>query len=234
VDPSARLIEYYGRRAQEYERIYQKPERQADLAVLHERVPAFFPGSDVLEVACGTGYWTRLLASVARTVLATDWGDEVLRIARSKDYPEGRVTFRRADAFALGAVGGVFDAAFAGFWWSHVERAALPRFLDGLHHRLAPGATVVFVDNRYVEGSSTPISRVDADGNSYQLRTLDDGSTHEVLKNFPSARELERAVAGRAEEVDVMELPHYWCLSYRVPPPRRRAGPQFTTMAWLR
>jgi hypothetical protein len=126
------------------------------------------------------------------------------------------VDFRRADAFALGAVGGGFNAAFAGFWWSHVERSALPGFLDGLHERLAPGAAVMFIDNRYVEGSSTPISRVDAEGNSYQLRTLDDGSVHEVLKNFPSRAELEDAVAGRAEAVEVTELTHYWCLGYRV------------------
>jgi len=54
----------------------------------------------------------------------------------------------------------------------------------------------VFFDNRYVEGSSTPISRRDAQGNTYQARKLDNGSAHEVLKNFPTERELiERASA---------------------------------------
>ena len=31
--------------------------------------------------------------------------------------------------------------AFIGFFWSHVLRADLPRFLGGLHARLGPGAT---------------------------------------------------------------------------------------------
>jgi hypothetical protein len=37
--------------------------------------------------------------------------------------------------------------------------------------------------------SNTPISRRDADGNTYQRRTLDDGSVHEVLKNFPTCEQ---------------------------------------------
>ena len=92
-----------------------------------------------------------------------------------------------------------YDAAFAGFWWSHVLKRDLPRFLEGLHRVLAPGAQVVFLDNRYVEGSSTPVSRVDANGDSWQTRKLADGSTHEVLKNFPSGDELRRR--GRAVRV---------------------------------
>ena len=40
-----------------------------------------------------------------------------------------------------------------------------------------PHARFVFVDNRYVPGSSTPISREDGQGNEYQERTLRDGTT---------------------------------------------------------
>ena len=75
----------------------------------------------------------------------------------------------------------------------------------------------MFVDNRYVEGSNWPITRRDAAGNTYQRRTLDNGDEHEVLKNFPSARELEMAIvdAGGAK-VFVLELKHYWCATYDV------------------
>ena len=56
------LLTYYAARAAEYENVYAKPERQSDLARLRETVPAYFVGRRVLEVACGTGYWTRLIA----------------------------------------------------------------------------------------------------------------------------------------------------------------------------
>jgi demethylmenaquinone methyltransferase/2-methoxy-6-polyprenyl-1,4-benzoquinol methylase len=88
------------------------------------------------------------------------------------------------------------------------------RFLAGLHGALAHWARIVFLDNRYVEGSSTPVSRTDADGNTYQSRTLSDGSQHEVLKNFPTADELRAAVEPHAREVRVNVLDYYWWLDY--------------------
>jgi SAM-dependent methyltransferase len=95
------LAAYYARRAPEYERIYERPERRADLVALGARVRSLVAGADVLEVACGTGYWTERFAAAARSVLATDVGGEVLEIARRKTYPPGRVSFAVADAFRL-------------------------------------------------------------------------------------------------------------------------------------
>ena len=69
------MVEYYARRAAEYEDVYRKPERQSDLVRLTERLAAAFPGMDVLEVACGTGYWTRRLAKSARRIVASDVSD---------------------------------------------------------------------------------------------------------------------------------------------------------------
>jgi demethylmenaquinone methyltransferase/2-methoxy-6-polyprenyl-1,4-benzoquinol methylase len=61
---------YYARRAAEYEKIYDKPERQTDLARLRSEIPAMFTGERVLEIACGTGYWTPLIAAQAESVMA--------------------------------------------------------------------------------------------------------------------------------------------------------------------
>ena len=209
------LPAYYARRAAEYERIYERPERQGDLARMREVVPRLLAGRDLLEVACGTGYWTCVIAPLARSILATDVGEEVLEIARAKSYPPGRVRFASADAMALGQPRGPLDAAFIGFFWSHVEKSRLAGFLRGLHAVLKPGARVVAVDNRFVAGSSTPLSRTDSAGNTYQRRRLADGSDHEVLKNFPAAEDLRRTVAPIGEEVEVQELTYYWVLSYR-------------------
>ena len=50
------LVDYYSRRAREYERIYHKPERQDDLGALRRLVAERLVDRDVLEIACGTGY----------------------------------------------------------------------------------------------------------------------------------------------------------------------------------
>lgn len=212
-----KLADYYARRAPEYERFYDKPERQADLTVLRERVARLCAGRSVLEVACGTGYWTAAIAPHARAVTALDVNDEVLALAREKPLPAGKVEFLRADAYALPDLGRRHDALFAGFWWSHVPRARLDAFLAGCVRAAAPGAMLAFLDGRYVEGSSTPIARRDAEGDSYQARRLDDGSEHEVLKNYPAESELIQRAARFGWGAHVELLPYHWLLTFWAP-----------------
>jgi ubiquinone/menaquinone biosynthesis C-methylase UbiE len=213
--PHADLIQYYADRAQEYERIYAKPERQADLAKLKEFIRDTFAGRDVLEVACGTGYWTEILAQTARTVLATDINDEVLAIARSKQNiaRAQHVQLQRADAYNL-SIPRQFPACLVAFWWSHIPKQHLNEFLKNLHAQLKPGATVVYIDNREVLGSSTPIHRADEFGNTYQLRKLDSGEEYEVLKNFPSESELQSALAPFNKRPAINLLHYYWIMRY--------------------
>jgi demethylmenaquinone methyltransferase/2-methoxy-6-polyprenyl-1,4-benzoquinol methylase len=208
------LAAYYQQRARHYDQVYAKPERQADLRHLEAVLPALFTGRDVLEVAAGTGYWTGFIATTATTVTATDVNSGPFAIALSRSYPRGNVRLQQADAFALDQLHGTFTASFVGFWWSHITHLDTDRFLRGLCTRLQPRSPVAIVDNRYVEGSSHPISHTDAGGNTYQHRTVADGSRHRVLKNFPTAAHLRTAVAPYATHLDVLELNYYWLLSF--------------------
>jgi SAM-dependent methyltransferase len=210
---SAELLDYYRRRAAVYEAVYHRPERQPDLSELGQELCQALRARRVLEIACGTGYWTQHIAQTAASVVATDLAEETLQIAQAKAYPPGRVRFAIADAYALGPELGTFDAAFAGFWWSHVPLACIEEFLRSLHARLEGGARVMFFDNRYVEGSSTPIAELDADGNSYQLRPLPDGSRVRVLKNFPSEAELRARLPA---SLKMKLLQYYWLAEYRL------------------
>lgn len=208
------MREYYARRAAYYERVYFKPERQADLRAMEAWLSTQFAGRDVLEVACGTGWWTPFGASDARAWLATDLNPETLALAHGKALP-GCVQFATVDAYTLDGLGTrEFDAAFAGCWWSHVPLQRLAQWLSLLHARLQPGARVVFLDNSFQQTSSTPISRRDAAGNSYQQRRLDDGSVHEVLKNFPTREQAVAALGPRAQAPQWIAHDHYWLLDY--------------------
>jgi ubiquinone/menaquinone biosynthesis C-methylase UbiE len=210
------MEQYYSKRAAEYEQIYQKPERQHELEWLRSRIPAIFRDRTVLEVACGTGYWTQYIARTAAKVHACDINDSVLEIAREKPIPKGRVNFFKADAVSLEGVPAGCDAAFAGFWWSHVKKSELAKFVQNLASKLEPGAVVAILDNQYAEGSSTAISRRDAEGNTYQLRHLANGEQHEVLKNFPTADELREAVRQVAREAHLESLTYYWLLVFHL------------------
>ena len=213
AEPQAELIDYYRRRAGEYEAIYAKPERQADLLLLKKKIAGILKGARVLEVACGTGYWTKVISGAAEAVAATDVAEEPMRIAQSKEYARSNVRFSVSDAYRLDENLGSFNAAFAGFWWSHVPRQHAAEFLRSLHARLEPGARVLLLDNLYVEGNSTPVVETDADGNTYQLRDLANGSRFRVMKNFPSKEELRALLP---PPVHYRALQYYWLAQYRL------------------
>jgi SAM-dependent methyltransferase len=208
------LEDYYSKRAREYEQIYDRPERQRELEWLRQRIPQVFRGRVVLEVACGTGYWTQFIARAARRVYAGDINESVLEIAREKPIPRGKAHFFRADAVSLEGAPDGCDAAFAGFWWSHVKKSGTAKFVANLAARLEPGSVVAILDNTWAHGSSTPLSRIDEDGNTYQMRKLANGEQFEVLKNYPKPEELAEAVRPVAREAHLESLTYYWLLVF--------------------
>jgi ubiquinone/menaquinone biosynthesis C-methylase UbiE len=207
------MKDYYASRAPEYDKVYLKPERQADLREMEEWLPSAFEGANVLEVACGTGYWTQFVAAKAAHMLAVDAAAETIEIARTRVPPE-KVEFIIGDAYALPQVEPRPEAGFAGFWFSHVPKNRTKEFLKGFHAALKPGAKVVLIDNLFIEGSSTPISETDAEGNTYQARPLSDGTTHTVLKNFPSEAELRALLEGAGTQVKYKAWQYFWALEY--------------------
>ncbi len=207
------MQDYYAARASEYDKIYLKPERQANLRHMEAWLTEVFTHRSVLEIACGTGYWTQFYAPAAASVVALDSAEETLLIAQGR-LRGTNVRLLAGDAYKLSVLDGPFDGAFAGFWWSHIPLKRIPEFLNELHAALQPGTKIVFFDNRFVLGSSTPISEHDAEGNTYQLRQLEYGSMHRVLKNFPSREQLLAAVAPYAQASDYREWDYFWALTY--------------------
>jgi|SRR3990167_308856 len=210
------LKQYYAKRAAYYERIYTKPERQIDLNEIRNFLQAEFENQDILEIACGTGYWTQPISKTAKSIFATDANKEVIDVAKQKLYEKNNVKFEIADAFKLDNISGLFSAGFSGFWWSHISLTKIREFLKLFHSKLAPNSQVIFIDNQYVEGNNNPMSdNVDVDGNTYSIRILDDGKKYEILKNFPTDEALKNSLTGIATSIEIKRLTYYWCLSYR-------------------
>lgn len=209
-DPACSLAGYYADRAAEYDEVYRKPERQADLATLRRVLPPLVAGRRVLEVAAGTGYWTEVLATTAVAITATDINAETIAIAAQRRYGPAQVSLRTADAYRLDAVPGEFDLVFCGFWWSHIGRADIGRFLAGIRARTGPGTALVLADNRYVPGSNHPVSRTGPGGDTYQRRRLADGREYEVLKNFPGRTQLAADLRPAATRLTWTGLTYYW------------------------
>lgn len=207
------LVSYYKDRAKEYEQIYLKPERQHDLQQAAAILQSLFARRTVLEIACGTGYWTEKIAATASSVHATDINQSVLDIAAGKPR-QNNVTFELADMYSF-TPGKPYDALFGGFIWSHVLLQDLDTFISRVCDLVVPGGMIVFMDNHYVAGSNHPITGTDEQGNTYQTRKLENGTSHVVLKNFPTREFMVNKLSGVAAALNYTSLPYYWITGFQ-------------------
>lgn len=208
------LIKYYKDRAKEYETIYLKPERQDDLKNVTALLQNIFTNKTVFEIACGTGFWTEKIAQTASAVFATDINKTVIDVAEQKQYTKNNVKFGLADIFNL-SNNIKHESLFGGFIWSHIKLQDLDKFLNTIDNLTLPGGTVVFIDNHFVEGSNHPIANTDQDGNTFQSRKLEDGTTHLVLKNFPTESFLQTTLADISTDFQFINFKYFWVLTYK-------------------
>jgi hypothetical protein len=206
---------YYRDRAGEYDLFYADPRLGRDVARLKSWLRRQVRGRSVFEVAAGTGYWTEVAAPVARSIVASDCHREMLDVAAGRRLGP-RVAWLVADAFALPELSPRFEVGMAHLWWSHVDKRRRREFLTHLASRLCGDATVLMIDQVYIEGLSIPETRRDAVGNRYEKRTLSSGCCYEIIKNYPSDEELRQALSGTFHKIEVTRLQYFWALRARM------------------
>ncbi|NPE07258.1 MAG: class I SAM-dependent methyltransferase [Asgard group archaeon] len=216
------IIEYYRRRAPEYEAIYGRldSEIQKENQETAEILKQYFIGRKVLEVACGTGYWTQLLAKTAMDITATDINKEVLDIAKQKKY-KCPVSFQIMDAYQLAFEDNRFNAGLANFWFSHIPKNKINHFLSEFHRVLRPGSRVFFTDNhhKHLSDSLGPIKTKKEDKNTYKLRLLRDDSEYLVIKNYYTMKELVKIFSKHVKgfsELNVNFGKYFWRITYEL------------------
>lgn len=197
------------------DRVYALPDRQHEFAVLRERVAELVQGHKVLELACGSGYWTAAMAGAADFVLATDNNPLMLKAAQARDLPGQKVQIVQIDAFDVDFEND-YTACFAGFFWAHVKREQQTALLARLRKIVGKEGLLILIDDNYLEADTAPVARTDAEGNTYQIETLADGERYEYVKNFPTDSALRKKFAGVAKDIRILRLQHTWLMSCRL------------------
>jgi SAM-dependent methyltransferase len=205
---SDRLAEqkrYYAERAPEYDdwwyrrgRFELEPDRlagwQADVAEAEDALEALAPVGSVLELAAGTGIWTRKLVELADSVVAVDANAETLAL----NTPDAELV--QADVFEWRAAGR-FDLVFFSFWLSHVPKERFDEFWRLVRSALAPGGRVFLVDSGAGDAAHTGTDQAGWE----ETRSLADGRTFRIVKRRWSPDELAQRVRPLGFELDLRD-----------------------------
>jgi SAM-dependent methyltransferase len=213
------LRRYYDEQANVYDDMYRRsdPVWRRELEALADAMVNALSGRRVLEVACGTGFWTEIVAKAARHVVAVDVSEKMLRVARKRRMRSINVEYIHGDAYALGKIPGEFDGGLANFWFSHIPKARINEFLDGFHKKLGNTAAVFMADNVYIPGiGGQLITRLEIE-DTFKLREASDGAKHEVLKNYYNRDTLKRILSPKTSDLKVHEAKYFWWANYMVP-----------------
>jgi SAM-dependent methyltransferase len=148
----------HGRSDLEAERLHYQASKLSELLHHDTRYP---PGSRVLEVACGVGAQTILLArnSPGAEFVSVDISRESLLKAKHRVSEEGitNVTFRQADVYHLPFRPETFDHIFVCFLLEHLPDPLL--FLKCMKEVLRPGGTITFIEGDHGSALFFPDSR---------------------------------------------------------------------------
>lgn len=99
-------------------------------------------GLSVLELGCGTGYFTRELARSGANIVAVDVSPELLEIAAA-NCPAENVRYELQNACALSYPGAVFDSVVGSSVLHHLE---IKEALLEIYRVLKPGGTIYFTE----------------------------------------------------------------------------------------
>ena len=193
-------IRYYRRRAPEYDET-STPDNDPladETAELRAALERFEPRGDVLELAAGTGTWTRELARFADRLTAVDASPEMLELNRAKVGGE-HVSYVVADVFEYRPPQPYDVVAFA-FWLSHVPPARFADFWESVATALKPDGRVFFVDQ--ARHGLWREDWVDEDRAVVQRR-LRDGTQHRLVKVLWDPDELRERLATLGWDVEV-------------------------------
>jgi 2-polyprenyl-3-methyl-5-hydroxy-6-metoxy-1,4-benzoquinol methylase len=113
-----------------------RAEWMQEVSALHDALRSRMPFGDVLEIACGTGLWTSLLARGSARVLAIDASPEAIALNENR-VRTSIVVYQLADVFSWWPTT-AFDVVFFSLWLSHVPRTRFDAFWRMVEGRLGP------------------------------------------------------------------------------------------------
>ncbi|MFD7015297.1 class I SAM-dependent methyltransferase [Streptomyces sp. NPDC059928] len=191
---------YYRARAAEYDSTFV-PYMDPGLPAALERLRSGNVRGEVLELASGTGYWTRHLAELGDSVTCLDGAPEM--IEEAKRHQLLNVSFQHQDLFNW-SPDRQWDSVFFAHWLAHVPDEQFDAFWSAVRRAVRPDGVVEFVD---VTGEARGLEQLDTQEPEVAVqRSLEDGRTFRIVKVFREPAHLERRLAELGWQCKVEEV----------------------------
>jgi demethylmenaquinone methyltransferase/2-methoxy-6-polyprenyl-1,4-benzoquinol methylase len=185
------------------------PHGDREIASALEKLNRLLPVGHVLELACGTGWWTQWLARSAGLVTAVDAAPEMLALNRER-VAQSNVRYEQADLFSW-RPHEQYDLVFFAFWLSHVPEDRFKAFWRLVEEALAPHGRFFFID----ELRNRPdLQHEEELGGGMVSRRLKDGRTFRAVKIYHDPTELQRRLTGMGWDAVVESCGSYFYVGY--------------------
>ena len=215
-------VAYYRARAAEYDEWWFRQRRFdrgtelnaawfADVEIVEAALHAFLAAvrpQRVLELACGTGLFTRHLAPRVAWITAVDASPEAIACNRARVNREN-VDYVVADLFDWEPEQR-YDLAFMSFWLSHVPWGRFDAFWSTVRRALEPGGTAYVIDSA-LDPTSTARDHPTPDADAGIVsRKLNDGRQFRIVKLFHEPSALNRRLAALGFDATIERTPRYF------------------------
>jgi len=205
------------------------PHGDREIASALEKLNLLLPVGHVLELACGTGWWTQWLARSASLVTAVDAAPEMLALNRER-VAQSNVRYEQADLFSW-RPHEQYDLVFFAFWLSHVPEDRFEGFWRLVEEALAPHGRFFFIDElrnrpdlqhpdvkhpdlQHPDGAHPDLQHEEELGGGMVNRSLKDGRTFRAVKIYHDPTELQRRLAGMGWDAVVESCGSYFYIGY--------------------
>jgi len=215
-------IDYYRARSGEYDEWWFRSGRydrgplfnarwRAEVATVEVALDAWLTTrrpTTLLELACGTGLFTRHLAPRVPRITAVDASPEVLALNRGR-VAAPNVAYVQADVFSWRPPER-FDAVFFSFWLSHVPDSRFEAFWDEVAAALAPGGAVYLIDSAFDPSSTAKDHVLPSPESGIVTRKLNDGREFRIVKRFWEPQALAARLGDLGWRATIVQTPSYF------------------------
>jgi demethylmenaquinone methyltransferase/2-methoxy-6-polyprenyl-1,4-benzoquinol methylase len=222
-------VDYYRARAGEYDEWWFRTGRydrgaefnarwRQEVAEAEETLAAWLAArrpKRVLELACGTGLFTRHLAPRVDEVTAVDASSEVIAINRAR-VASSNVEYVQADLFAWRA-NRRYDAVFFSFWLSHVPDDRFAAFWNTVAAALAPGGAAYLIDSAFDPSSTAKDHVLPNRESGVVTRKLNDGREFRIVKLFYRPEQLAAKLSGIGWRAEIAQTERYFIQGHAAP-----------------